>query len=172
MSVSSVSEESPRPRGRPMLEIIPSEVKDHIFSYLPQESLYCLLLTSPALSEEATINIYHTPVFQTTYRFAQFVTTVSHSRRYADMVRVYELSDRKDAENHANGFASWQEWRYRKISLYAARPPPKQLIEPKTRPYKGTHPGFNDLFSKTNICMPVGFIVHVLAACRNIRLCS
>ena len=155
-----------------MLEIIPSEVKDHIFSYLPQESLYCLLLTSPALSEEATIQLYHTPVFQTTYRFAQFVTTVSHSRRYADMVRVYELSDRKDAENHANGFASWQEWRYREIPLYAARPPPKQLIEPKTRPYKGTHPGFNDLFNKTNICMPVGFIVHVLAACRNIRLRS
>ena len=170
MSGSSVTGPSPRPMDTPMLEFISSEVKDHIFSYLPQDSLYCLLLTSPALSEEATVRLYYSPVFRTTYRFAQFVTTVSHSRRYADMVRVYELSDRKEAENHANGFASWQEWRYRGTSLYAARPPPKQLIEPKTRSYKGTHPGFNDLFSQTNFCMPVGLVVHVLAACRKIRL--
>ena len=155
-----------------MLEIIPSEVRDHIFFYLPQESLYCLLLTSSVLAEGAISRLYFSPIFQTTYRFAQFATTVSHSRRYADMVRVYELSDRKDAENHANGFASWREWRCRGLPLYAARPPPKRLIEPKTRPYKGTHPGFNDLFNKTNICMPVGFVIHVLAACRKIRLRS
>ena len=172
MSVSSVSEGLPRSTGRPVLEMIPSEVKDLIFRYLPQQSLYCLLLTSPALCEEATSRLYHRPVFRTTYRFAQFVTTVSHSKRYADMVRVCELSDCKDAENHANGFASWQEWRYRGVPLYAARPSPKQLIEPKTRPYEGTHPGFNDLFKKTNVCMPVGFVVHVLAACRKIRLRS
>ena len=152
-----------------MLENIPSEVKDHIFSYLPQESLYCLLLSSSALFEEAAICLYYSPLFRTTYRFAQFVTTVSHSRRYADMVRVYELSDRKDAENHINGFASWREWRYRETPLYAARSPPKQVIEPKTKAYKGTHPGFNHLFNKTNTCMPVGLVVHVLAACRNIR---
>lgn len=153
-----------------MLETIASEVKDHIFSYLPQESLHCLLLTSPALSEEAAILLYHSPRFRSTYRFAQFVTTVSHSRRYGDMVRVFELSDRKEAENRANGFASWREWKYREITLYAARDPPKQLMEPKKQTYKGQHPGTNYLFNKSNISVPVGLVIHVLAACRNIRL--
>ena len=153
-----------------MLETVPSEVKDHIFSYLPQEALYCLMLAGPALSGEAAIRLYHRPKFRTTYRFAQFVTTVSHSQHYASMVRVFELSDRREAANRANGFAGWREWRYREIPLYAARPPPKQLIEPKTKVYKGTHPGINDLFNKTNVCMPVGFVVHALLACQNIRL--
>lgn len=158
--------------SKPTFEGVASEVKDHIFSYLPQESLYCLLLSSPALSEEAAIALYHSPKFRTTYRFAQFVTTVSHSWRYANMVRVFELSDRKEAQDRANGFASWREWQYREISLYRAQAPPKQLIVPKKITYKGTHPGINSFFNKTNFSMPVGSVVHVLAACRNIRLRS
>lgn len=170
MSLSSAAEEAIGPNGKPVLETIASEVKYHIFSYLPQETLYCLLLSSPALSEEAAILLYHSPKFRTTYRFAQFVTTVSHSRRYADMVRVFDLSDRKEAEDRANGFASWREWKYREIPLYAAQAPPKQLMEPKKKIYKGTHPGANYLFNKTSVSMPVGLVIHVLAACRNIRL--
>ncbi len=166
---SAAAEEAMGPTGKPMLEKMPSEIKDLIFSYLPQEMLYCLLLSSPALSEEAANLLYLGPKFRTTYRFAQFVTTVSHSRRYADMVRVFELSDRKEAENRANGFASWREWKYREIPLYAAAAPPSQLMEPKTAKYKGTHPSKNHLFNKTSVSLPVGLLVHVLAACRNIR---
>ena len=168
MFVSSAAEDM-GPTGKPMLEKMPSEVKGLIFSYLPQETLYCLLLSSPALSEEAAILLYLSPKFRTTYRFAQFVTTVSHSRRYADMVRVFGLPDRKEAENCANGFASWREWKYREVPLYAAAAPPSQLMEPKTTKYKGTHPGKNHLFNKMNVSMPVGLVVHVLGACRNIR---
>ncbi|KAL9134400.1 MAG: hypothetical protein Q9175_004411 [Cornicularia normoerica] len=157
MSLSSAAEEAIGPNGKPVLETIASEVKYHIFSYLPQETLYCLLLSSPALSEEAAILLYHSPKFRTTYRFAQFVTTVSHSRRYADMVRVFDLSDRKEAEDRANGFASWREWKYREIPLYAAQAPPKQLMEPKKKIYKGTHPGANYLFNKTSVSMPLNF---------------
>ena len=172
MSVSSATKEAMGSTSKPTFEGVASEVKDHIFSYLPQESLYCLLLSSPALSEEAAIALYHSPKFRTTYRFAQFVTTVSHSWRYANMVRVFELSDRKEAQDRANGFASWREWQYREISLYRAQAPPKQLIVPKKITYKGTHPGINSFFNKTNFSMPVGSVVHVLAACRNIRLRS
>ena len=172
MFVSSSAEETLSSTGKPMLETIPSEVKDHIFSYLPPETLHCLLLTSPALSEEAAIRLYHSPRFRTTYRFAQFVTTISHSRRYASMVHVFQLSDRKEVEGRANGLASWREWRYREIPLYAASPPPKQLTAPKPKAYKGTHPGNNHLLSRTSVSIPVGLVVHVLAACRNIRLCS
>ena len=137
------------------------------------------------------------------------------------MVHVFELSDRTEAEDRANGFASWREWKYRKIPLYAAvrifgilifllrishesinmsldtltpetrckacirlqtgssdsgstiqQAPPKQLIEPQTRAYTGKHPGINHLFNKTSVSMPVGPVVHVLTACRNIRLRS
>ncbi len=148
MSVSSAAEEAMGPTGQSMLEDIASEVKTLIFSHLPQESLYCLLLTGPVLSEEAAILLYHSPEFRTTYRFAQFVTTISHLMRYADMVRVFELSDRKDAKNRANGFVSWREWKYREIPLYAAQAPPKRLVEPEKEEYKGIHPGANDLFNK------------------------
>ena len=169
MFVSSGAEEAAWPKGKRMLETVAAEVKNHIFSYLPQECLFCLLLTSPALFEEAAILLYHSPKFRTTYRFAQFVTTVSHSRRYADMVRVFELSDSREAENRANGFASWREWKYREIPLYAAQAPPKQLMEPKKKTYKGTHPGTNNIFNKTGVSMPVGSVTHVLAACPKIR---
>ena len=172
MSVSSAVEEVMGPTGKSMLESIASEVKSLIFSYLPQESLYCLLLTGPALSEEAAILLYYNPKFRTTYRFAQFVTTVSHSKRYADMVRVFELSDRKEAEDRANGFASWREWKYREIPLYAAQAPPKQLMEPEKKTYKGIHPGTNNLFNKKSVSMPIGSVIHFLAACRNIRFHS
>ena len=113
MAVSSAAKEAMGSTGKPMLESVASEVKDHIFSFLPQQSLYLLLLTGPALSEEAAIALYHSPKFRTTYRFAQFVTTVSHSSRYANMVRVFELSDRKEPENRVNELASWREWQYR-----------------------------------------------------------
>ena len=164
MSVSSVAKEGMRPKDRPMLETIASEVKDQIFSYLPQETLYCLLHVSPALSEEAAVLLYYSPKFRTTFRLAQFVTTVSHSRRYADMVRVFRVSDHKEAENHAHGFASWREWKYREIPLYAAL-----FTGPKKNACTGAHPGANDLFNRTNASMPVGLVVHVLASCRNIR---
>ena len=157
------------PKCNPMLESIASEVKDHIFSYLPQESLYCVLFTSSALFEEAATVLYHSPKFRTTYRFAQFVTTVSHSRHYADMVRLFELSDPKEAENRAHGFASWQEWKYREIPLYAAQAPPTQLMEHKEKTYNCKHPGTNYLFNRTNVAMPIGLVVQVLAACQNIR---
>ena len=172
MSVSSTADEAMEFTSRPMLEDVASEVKDHIFSYLPQETLCCLLLASPALNDAAAMRLYHSPKFRSTYRFAQFVTTVSHSRHYADMVRVLKLSDRKEAEDRANGLASWWEWKYRDIALYAAQAPPKHLLLPKKQPYTGTHPGANYLFNKTHIAVPVGFVVHVLAACRNIRLHS
>lgn len=169
MSVSSAAEEAMGPTGQSMLETIASEVKTLIFSHLPQESLCCLLLTGPALSEEAAILLYHSPKFRTTYRFAQFVTTVSHSRRYADMVRIFELSDRKEAENRANALASWREWKYRELPLYSS---PTRLMEPRMKAYSGTHPGTNRLFNKMSVSMPVGPVVHVLVACRNIRLHS
>ena len=169
MFVSSAAEEANEPTGKPMLETTPSEMKDHIFSYLPHETLYSLMFTGPALSEAATILLYRRPKYRTTYRFAQFVTTVSHSRHYADMVRVFELSDRSGAQDRANGLASWREWKYRDKPLYAAQAPPKQ---PQTKACNGAHPGTNHLFNKMDVSMPVGLVIHVLAACRHIRSCS
>lgn len=164
MSVSSAAKEAMGFTGKPMLESVASEVKDHIFSFLPQKSLYHLLLTGPALSEDAAIALYHSPKFRTTYRFAQFVTSVSHSSRYANMVRVFELSDRKESENRLDLLASWREWQYRDRPLYRAQAPPTVPNR-----YKGNHPVMNCFFNRTNLSLPIGSVVHVLAACRNIR---
>ena len=102
------------------------------------------------------------------YRFAQFVTVVSRSRRYADMVLMFKLSDRKD--DLINGLATWREWRYREVPLYAAAAPPKRICKPKTKAYTGSHPGINLLFNgTTRSSMPVGLVVHAVIACRNIR---
>ena len=172
MFVSSAAKEAKEPTGKSMLETLPSEVKDHIFSYLPHETLYSLLFTGSALSEAAAIQLYRRPRYRTTYRFAQFVTTVSHLRHYANMVRVFELSDRSGAQDRANGFASWREWKYRDKPFYAAQAPPKQLLEPQKKAYNGAHPGANHLFNRMDVSMPVGLVVQVLAACRHIRSCS
>lgn len=154
------------------LESLPREMMDHIFSYLSQKKLHALLLTSTALSEAAALNLYRAPKFSSSYRFAQFVTTVSHSRRYAGMVRSFCLWDSHQDDNRIDELAGWMEWKYRSVPLYAARPPQAQQRGQARKMSKtATHPRCNQFLRKStcNLGIPVGAIVHVLAACRNIR---
>lgn len=154
------------------LESLPPEIKDHILSYLSQKKLHALLLTSTALSEAAALNLYRAPKFSTSYRFAQFVTTISHSTRYAGMVRSFCLWDSHEDDNRMDELAGWMEWKYRSVPLYAARPPQAQLLGQARRIGKtATHPRCNLFLRKSscNMGIPVGAIVHVLTACRNLR---
>ena len=153
---------------KPILEIVAPEIKDQIFSHLSQETLYCLLLTGPALSEAAAVLMYRCPRFPTTYRFAQFVTTVSHSRRYADMVRDVKISDAGKEENRVRGLAEWREWKFRTEPLYAAQLATRQYRE-TTQNHFVTHPECNQLLTKWGGDVALGAILHVLAACKNIR---
>ncbi len=154
------------------LESLPSEIKDQIFSYLTQKKLYALLLTSTALSEAAAMNLYKAPRFSSTYRFAQFVTTVSHSRHYAGMVRSFGLWDSHEDDHRIEELAGWMEWKYRSVPLYAARPPQAQpRVQARIISKSATHPRCNQFLRKSscNMGIPVGAIVHVLTACRNLR---
>lgn len=156
-------------RYRFPLESLPPELLDHVCSYLPQRKLYILVRASKALSEAAAINLYENPRFASSYRLAQFVTTVSHSRHYADMVRKFRLLDHHLIQDPSDDLASWMEWKYRSVPLYAARPSPEQPAKlDKTRVI---HPRSNQFLSKSecNKGIPIGHIVHVLAGCSNLR---
>ena len=150
------------------LEKFPSEIKDQIFSYLPQADLYNLLFTSPSFTEAVTIGLYHKPKFPTTYRFAQFVTTVSHSKRYADMVKILDIPGPDKPWSKKSSRATWREWKYRDQPLYAAQVPSRFLT--KKNSCSRSHPT-QGLFMTTHNdnVLPIGAVVHVLMACQNIR---
>lgn len=154
------------------LEALPPEIMDQIFFYLSQKKLHALLLTSTALSEPAALQLYKAPRFSSTYRFAQFVTTVSHSSHLASMVRSFSLWDSHEEENRRDELASWMEWKYRSVPLFAARPPEAQSQgQTKKMSKTATHPRWNKFLTKYTgeMGIPVGAIVHVLSACRNLR---
>ena len=150
------------------LENLPSEIKDQIFSYMPQDDLHNLLFTSPSLTEAIIINLYNKPKFVSTYRFAQFVTTVSHSKRYADMVKILEIPGPDNPWSDKSDWASWREWKYRDQPLYAARSP--SLFGAKCNRWYRSHPIRCPFmrFENSNV-LPIGAVVHVLTACQNIR---
>jgi len=154
------------------LESLPPEIMDQIFSYLSQKKLHALLLTSTALSEPAALQLYKAPRFSSTYRFAQFVTTVSHPSHLASMVRSFSLWDSHEEDNRRDELASWMEWKYRSVPLFAARPPEAQPQGQTRKVSKtATHPRCNQFLKKYTgeMGIPVGAIVHVLSACRNLR---
>lgn len=153
------------------LESLPPELLDHVCSYLPQKRLYALVHTSKALSEAAAINLYHNPKFASSYRLAQFVTTVSHSRHHAEMVRKFGLWDNTLVKDQSDELASWMEWKYRSVPLYAARTPEQTTKLTKDVKKRVIHPRSNQFLSKSELNKGIntGAIVHVLAACRNLR---
>jgi len=167
----------------PTLETIPFEIQDQIFSSLPQETLHKLLLTSAGLVEAAAIAMYNRPQFASTYRFAQFVTTITHSQRYAEMVRVVDLSKFGQEDLKDLPLAGWREWKYRTEPLYSIQ---RDIQSPgyKIQPGQGrqldeqeiqsnpTHPKPNPFLKQWSTCrdVPMGAIIHVLQACKRIRL--
>lgn len=166
----------------PTLENIPFEIQDQIFSSLSQETLHALLLTSSGLVEAAAIAMYSRPEFASTYRFAQFVTTVSHSQRYAEMVRVLDLSMFWQGNDKEVALAGWREWKYRTEPLYSIQ---KDVSSPGSRIQPGqgrqldgqeiksnpTHPKPNPFLKQWSMCrdIPIGALIHVLKACPRIK---
>lgn len=159
----------------PTLESLPFEIKSQMFRYLSQKTLRFLTLVSTVLSEAAAIVLYERPNFASTYRFAQFVTTVSHSPSYARLVRVLDLSGFRSEAGDAP-IAGWREWKYRTEPLYSIHQRTESVVleesEMSIGIHKGTsHPKSNPFLRQWSTCrdVPVGGIVHVLEACKNIR---
>lgn len=149
-------------------ENLPFEIKDQIFSYLPQADLYNLLFASPSFTEAVTIELYRNPKFPTTYRFAQFVTTVSHSKHYADMVKILDIPGPGNPWSKKSDLATWREWKYRDQPLYAAQSP--SLISAKQHYCYRSHPIQSRFMPvRYDDVLPIGAVVHVLMACQNIR---
>ncbi|MCJ1312867.1 hypothetical protein MMC25_006543 [Agyrium rufum] len=167
------------------LQLLPTEILDQIFAYLPQDSLHKLLLTSRSLFDSASYILYQVPSFASTYRFAQFVTQVTHSPHYAKMVRELDLSHfGRDGEGVP--MAGWREYKYRNELLYALNTPKRPLSPPlsPTRERQASpeveqpktvttasHPEPNPYLKQwaTTRDVPVGAVVHILVACIHIR---
>jgi len=152
------------------LETLPPEIKDHIFSYLPQRSLYPLTLVCSALVASATIHLYRAPTLLSSYRFANFVTTISHSRPHADMVREFHLPDNlRDNAQVQTHYARRVGWKYKDIPLSAPRPAPGSLFKCDDSIDYLTHPGRNQFLMCGVGTVAVGSVIQVLAACRTLR---
>ena len=100
--------------SRTSLDILPVEILDQICTHLTQETLRSLCQTNTHLLKPAPAAMYRQPSFASTYRFAQFVSTITNSTGHATMLRGLDLSNvSKDADADAS-LAGWREWRYRK----------------------------------------------------------
>ncbi|KAH8820405.1 hypothetical protein F5884DRAFT_47442 [Xylogone sp. PMI_703] len=161
----------------PNLSTLPVEILDAVCQHLQQPELHALMLTNSNVSEVAASYLYIKPHFASTYRYAQFVWTVSHRAHYAQMVRELDLSycwgqGQKDGE--LVPLAGWREFKYRNHDLYHANRD-RLMMGPigvnHQRHLSSSHPPASPLlksFHRTRD-IPVGGLCHVLAACKGLR---
>jgi hypothetical protein len=185
-SIASIISQKPKPVGPPAsLLQMPLEVILLIVKLLPQRDRHALMLTHPALFEPAADVLYHTPLFASTYRFAQFAHTVSHHEHYGDRVRILDVSGFTAVPQfEREPMAGWREWKFRSHDLYRARRPHRvtgpiatgpPIETPKRRPtrrrvLKRGHPPPNPFLEAWSLSrdIPLGGLCHAVMACRNL----
>jgi hypothetical protein len=149
---------------------IPTELVHSIMSYLPRGDILNMVCASRQLRAEVLPLLYTKPYFTSTYRFAQFVTTVSHNPRLAELVKELNLSHISHLPRDSN-LAGWREWKYRSESLYTVYPVHDTESNDPARPaYK--HPLAHPLLLKYTTGghdIPLGSLMHVLKACSRLR---
>lgn len=172
---SSASGRKGRFPAHNLLAGLPFEIQCQIFASLPQRDLLHLTVTSSGLVDAAKKVLYARPYFASTYRLAQFVTSISHSPRLASYVRELDLNLRLSMRPQGQPLAGWREWKWRSSPLYTLRvedisalhnPPVSQLPES----LRASHPlqcRLLSTFSRRDV--PMGAILHILTACRNLR---
>jgi hypothetical protein len=147
---------------------IPTELVHCIAQYLPRSSLLNLICVCRQLRAETIMLLYAKPQFTSTYRFAQFVTTVSHNRNLAELVRELDLSHFAKMPKNI-GLAGWREWKYRSEPLYSLSSPQDNDPTKRSPP---NHPLAHPLLLKYSTGghdVPLGSLMHVLKACVRIR---
>ncbi|KAK9463772.1 uncharacterized protein V1516DRAFT_618343 [Lipomyces oligophaga] len=118
---SGFSSWRPRKSAPPTLDTLPLEVLDQICSFMDQSTLLAMIHSCKILACSGYVYLYQNPQFTSTYRFAQFVSTVTHDRTVASYVRSLDLSK---IENGVKGnviLAGWRDWKYRSEPLYWSR---------------------------------------------------
>lgn len=100
---------------------LPIELLDDILGNLGQQTLLQLLTVSRLISSLSIRHLYFEPQFRSTYRFAQFVTTVSHNPELAGYTKVLDLSGIRSGERPGTDevLAGWRDWKLRTEPLYA-----------------------------------------------------
>lgn len=113
---------------------LPVELIDDIFSNLDQPSLLELLQVSKQISSLCIRHLYFDPQFRSTYRFAQFVTTVSHNQELANYVKVLDLSAIPSQVREGTGevLAGWRDWKLRAEPFYTVSGPSTSTVSQRT----------------------------------------
>lgn len=108
-------------RRRLVLLDLPVELIDDILANLDQPSLLNLLQVCRPVSALAIRHLYFEPQFTSTYRLAQFVTTVTHNVELAHYVKVLDLSHITCSTRKGTGepLAGWRDWKLRTEPLYS-----------------------------------------------------
>ncbi|KAF8477412.1 hypothetical protein BDZ91DRAFT_23581 [Kalaharituber pfeilii] len=159
----------------PTLETLPSEILNQIFSYLDQRTLHSLIFCSKKLLEEASYNLYECPRFATTYRFAQFVTTITHDRHRAWMVKEFDVSNlgKSSGPEDEKSLAGWREWKFRSDPLHTIHRDDYGSggVAKRTGGKKSTHPPPSPFLQRYSYIrdIPIGAVLHALAACPLIK---
>lgn len=174
-SVASSIRSRRRMQGpKPTLLNLPTEVLGVIFKDFEQKELRDVMLVHSALTEAAANLMYHTPLFASTYRFAQFAYTVSHHKHYGDRVRVLDVSGfAQVAQFERQPEAGWREWKFRNHDLYQGR---SRLHVPERRPTRRRmthrkHPQPNPFLEAWALSrdIPLGGLCHAIQSCQYLK---
>ena len=144
---------------------IPTELIHSICCYLTRDDLCNLVCACKQTYADVTVLLYAKPQFVSTYRLAQFVTTISHNQRLAELVRELNLSYISKLPTEL-GLAGWREWKYRTETLYSVYP------EESIGGLKFKHPLAHPLLMKYSTGghdVPLGALLHIVKACSRLR---
>lgn len=156
------------------LTALPVEITDLIIQHMHQTTLVSFLRVSKAFLETTAVTLYLAPHFASTYRFAQFTWIVAHKPELAEMVEELDLSYITE-DNTLKGrllpCAGWRDFKYQESSN---TPAPSCLSYRGLRilPKQSSHPLPALRNYATARDVPIGGIIHILAACPNIKSVS
>jgi len=150
---------------------IPLELLYTICDHLTTHDLLNLILVCKDMRTDLNPVLYSKPYFSTTYRFAQFVTTISHNRNLAELVQELNLSHFSNIEP-SSPLAGWREWKFRTEPLYSIAigiEVDKQGKEISKHPL--AHPLLRK-YSTGGADVPLGSLMHIVKSCTQLRYVS
>ncbi|KAK6540937.1 hypothetical protein TWF694_008320 [Orbilia ellipsospora] len=159
------------------LTSMPCEILDQVFCHLNQKELHAILLCNKYLADSAAPALYATPKFASTYRFAQFVSLITHNSPLANLVREIDLSNIAAETPEDLALAGWRDWKYRNEPLHTIRREDNfklrrsGKVAPPPTPPKGVHPLPSPFLTQYHTCrdVPLGAVMHILIACQRLR---
>ena len=167
---------------KPSLVTLPPELASAIYGKLAQPDLLSAINVCRAVYDDAIPLLFATPCFASTYRFAQFITCISHNEYLAGLVRDMDLSTLAQLpENEA--IAGWREWKYRTDPLYTtvytkSSESPTMTVRSGgsevQRPSSSisSHPPASPLLQRSSGGLhdvPLGSLLHLVTCCSRIR---